>query len=446
MVGLSSGNYTDTLDVPSGQDYFNITGLDEGVIYYIAVVGVNSAGYGPIQITEKSERPLVVPRAPAGVAAEPDSARVILSWNENIELDLNRYQIFRRPAGSVDFELLAGDYTDTLFYDLTAQPQVINEYKLVAIDNDENASPMSTSVYAAAATFDGGILLVDEFDVIGSPSQTQLDQFYQSIFDTAHSIQKLSAFEDTFYLSRSVAGQYNTIFWIDDDWNYHLLDASLDSVKWFMNYRTNFFLAGYESIYWLTGVQYQVPGDFVYDYLGVRRVTVNNLVDFQGAVGRNGWPNLHVNPASGLGPRLPSISIVDTIPGAKTIYTFDSFTDNPACEGKPAGVTFNNGTTRGIALTFPLYYLDTTDVRLMMVKALKYFQGVAGLPGDIDNDARITVLDMIYLIDYLFRQGPEPDLNQADVNQDCKVDILDPIYLIDFKFKGGPEPLPGCVY
>jgi len=37
-------------------------------------------------------------------------------------------------------------------------------------------------------------------------------------------------------------------------------------------------------------------------------------------------------------------------------------------------------------------------------------------------------------------------MNWADVNADCDVNIADVVYLIDYIFKGGPTPQLGCYY
>ena len=61
--------------------------------------------------------------------------------------------------------------------------------------------------------------------------------------------------------------------------------------------------------------------------------------------------------------------------------------------------------------------------------------------GDANDDENVDILDIIILIDYKFKNGPEPiNLDACDVNGDTNVDILDIIYLIDYKFKNGPEP------
>ena len=63
--------------------------------------------------------------------------------------------------------------------------------------------------------------------------------------------------------------------------------------------------------------------------------------------------------------------------------------------------------------------------------------------GDLDNDAQITIADVVYLNDYMFTGGPEPvpDLMLADVQCDCAVDISDLVWLVDHVFLSGPPPV-----
>ena len=61
--------------------------------------------------------------------------------------------------------------------------------------------------------------------------------------------------------------------------------------------------------------------------------------------------------------------------------------------------------------------------------------------GDVNADGLIDVGDVVYLINYLFKSGPPPNLIQAgDANCDSNVDIGDVIYLINYLFKSGPSP------
>ncbi|MCJ7497313.1 MAG: dockerin type I domain-containing protein, partial [candidate division Zixibacteria bacterium] len=61
--------------------------------------------------------------------------------------------------------------------------------------------------------------------------------------------------------------------------------------------------------------------------------------------------------------------------------------------------------------------------------------------GDSNHDNLVNVSDVVFLINYLFKGGPEPyPLASADVNLDQKVTVSDVVYLINYLFKGGLEP------
>jgi hypothetical protein len=63
--------------------------------------------------------------------------------------------------------------------------------------------------------------------------------------------------------------------------------------------------------------------------------------------------------------------------------------------------------------------------------------------GDIDGNLSLgpDVADLVYLVDYMFNDGPDPwDLQVANVNGDgVAVDVADLVYLVDFMFTGGPD-------
>jgi hypothetical protein len=63
------------------------------------------------------------------------------------------------------------------------------------------------------------------------------------------------------------------------------------------------------------------------------------------------------------------------------------------------------------------------------------------LHGDVNLDGQLSVADVVYLVNYLFKGGPAPQLFiVADVNRDGKLTISDAVYLINYLFKGGPAP------
>ena len=64
--------------------------------------------------------------------------------------------------------------------------------------------------------------------------------------------------------------------------------------------------------------------------------------------------------------------------------------------------------------------------------------------GDANSDGVINIGDVVYLLNYLFLDGPPPDpLVAGNVNCDEEVNIADVVYLTSYLFSGGPPP---CCY
>jgi hypothetical protein len=63
------------------------------------------------------------------------------------------------------------------------------------------------------------------------------------------------------------------------------------------------------------------------------------------------------------------------------------------------------------------------------------------LCGDVDNNQSTNMLDLLYLIAYLYKGGPVPlHINAVDVNKDGGINMLDILFLIAYLYKGGPAP------
>jgi hypothetical protein len=61
--------------------------------------------------------------------------------------------------------------------------------------------------------------------------------------------------------------------------------------------------------------------------------------------------------------------------------------------------------------------------------------------GDVNSDGVVELGDAIYLLNYLFKNGPAPIRPEAgDVNLDTVLELGDAIYLLNYLFKDGPPP------
>jgi hypothetical protein len=62
--------------------------------------------------------------------------------------------------------------------------------------------------------------------------------------------------------------------------------------------------------------------------------------------------------------------------------------------------------------------------------------------GDANADGSLTVSDVVYLVNYLFKGGPVAKPYEAgEANCDGKVTVSDVVYLVNYLFKGGPVPI-----
>ncbi len=67
-------------------------------------------------------------------------------------------------------------------------------------------------------------------------------------------------------------------------------------------------------------------------------------------------------------------------------------------------------------------------------------------PGDANVDQTVNIGDPVFLINYIFKDGPAPCiLNWGDTNGDCGIDVSDAVRMINYIFKSGPPPVLGCV-
>jgi photosystem II stability/assembly factor-like uncharacterized protein len=66
---------------------------------------------------------------------------------------------------------------------------------------------------------------------------------------------------------------------------------------------------------------------------------------------------------------------------------------------------------------------------------------VSALRGDLTNDGNIDLGDVVYLVSYLYRSGPEPEvMGSGDCNCDGSIDVGDVVYLVNYLFRSGPMP------
>jgi hypothetical protein len=66
--------------------------------------------------------------------------------------------------------------------------------------------------------------------------------------------------------------------------------------------------------------------------------------------------------------------------------------------------------------------------------------------GDINADNRVNISDLTYLVNYLFRGGPEPiPMASADTNCNGEIRVNDLTLFVDYLFRGGTMDCATCL-
>jgi len=84
---------------------------------------------------------------------------------------------------------------------------------------------------------------------------------------------------------------------------------------------------------------------------------------------------------------------------------------------------------------------DGTPYGQCNASGYKCVDGNLYLFGDVNDDGKVNLGDLVFLINYLYKYGPAPNpLEVGDVNSDGTVSVGDIVYLINYLFYGGSAP------
>jgi hypothetical protein len=89
---------------------------------------------------------------------------------------------------------------------------------------------------------------------------------------------------------------------------------------------------------------------------------------------------------------------------------------------------------------------DSTDTGIVWITVRPYVIPPSGTEGDANGDSIVDLVDVVFLINYLFLSGPAPNPPVAgDINGDCFIGISDVVWLINYIYYHGPPPQIRCL-
>ena len=384
--GTRSGVYTDTQFVSYSISTDTLRGLQNDSTYYIAVSAINGAGKESIYKSEIIGRPRVIPLAPSGLLAQTGYFKINLSWQSNQEADLAYYKVYRSLSSGSGFDSIATGIKGLSYQDSALQGGIWYYYCVTAVDTLGNEGSFSQEARMIAITLDQGVLVIDETgNSMGNPPMPSSDFQQDSLYSELFSGYQVSFYEYTDISTQPSIidlGPYSTVVWLDDDFfifNF-VTDKDDNLIKEYLGYGGRFILFSWTGLRRFAGTLPKPfsAGSFVYDYLHISWANENPVNDFAGAFPYDTifYPDIKSDTLKYISDwqgRLKYVNIFNLRPGAQPLYYFDSYSDNPAYEGKVCGLKYDGADYKLAFFGLPLYYLEAPGAKEMVRSLMRDF-------------------------------------------------------------------------
>jgi len=133
----------------------------------------------------------------------------------------------------------------------------------------------------------------------------------------------------------------------------------------------------------------------------------------------------------------PDMDIVTiTMTNSPTDFADFTFTDN----GDNTATLNVTGTSEEVLQVFSVTYTATDPGGLSTDVNVEYLVAPF-IRGDANSDGQLDMSDIMYILNYIFKDGPAPaSMEAADADFNNVNDFLDALYLIQYFYKKGPPP------
>jgi C1A family cysteine protease len=251
--------------------------------------------------------------------------------------------------------------------------------------------------------------------------------------------------------------KYRYLIWYTGDHKTDLFtQAQVESLMSFLDGGGCLFLTSQDAVEVLSGSPDLWDQTFLADYLHTgyggtcaRRLVAGHPED---EIGDDLYiyPNYEVNNQDSQDNLVPNPEADTTL-----LYTIGTSAGWWTPTDSVAGIKFQNDVFKVAVLGFGLESIradggefhgqNTGKPHFIVERVLGWFKATSYVPGDPNGDQMVDAADIVFLLGYLYRNGPAPDpLAAGDANGDCGVTAGDVVYLLNYLFRDGPPPEAGC--
>ena len=443
LGGVPIEDYRQATDLVLDGQLGQLTGLSDNMTSAVAWFGETTVSAGLATSTIVFEGPysataadVVAPSAPTGVVAVSANGSVTLSWDANPEPDLSGYFVHRSVVGGGPYTLVNPlPHLQNEYVDIDAGAGTLY-YVITAIDASNNESVSSVEV-TVESTID--ILVINGYFDGGNSG------YYNSYLDVLDGLGIGYQAWDPFVDGPVTSGL--------------LADFTDGVVMWPIGY----FHSGYPDQlgparqallmeYLQAGGNLVLSGAYATAYLDTTALFSNYLF-LQHEQWDMGLPGLLGEPGNPLGDGLDLQlsggnyqSEMTPLPPAQKAFSYDPASGTGTLQGGGAAVVTVDQGHKAAVLAFPFSSIVAADRTPLLARILEWMLPPSPcadpfIRGDTNGSGAIDIADAVFLLDYLFATGGQPNPEEAgDANNDGGVDISDAIYLLLFLFNSGEEP------
>ncbi|MHC4359465.1 MAG: CBM96 family carbohydrate-binding protein [Planctomycetota bacterium] len=145
------------------------TGVANGITYYYVVSAVDDSNSESSYSSEASATPLstIPPAAPTGLVTIAGNAQVLLNWDNNTEVSLAGYNVYRDTTSGGPYSKIASGIAVSAYNNTGLTNGTTYYYVVTAVDVNDNESADSSEALATPLSTlypAGDYVLIDDFD------------------------------------------------------------------------------------------------------------------------------------------------------------------------------------------------------------------------------------------------------------------------------------------
>ncbi|MFC1898266.1 M1 family aminopeptidase [Candidatus Cloacimonadota bacterium] len=325
--------------------------------------------------------------------SENREGSAVLTWEDFFDPAIEGFNVYRKLGGEDYAQLNASPISSTYYFDDNVIAGQQYYYRIAAVFESEGnyVSQFSNeiSLIPVDFTFDEGILLVDGTqDYPASspfPSDEDVDNYYDEILGTygytswdvnADGMPPLTEF-----------AKYSTIIWHTDDIVNFPIENDLYNMKSYLLAGGNLLLSSWKLLY-------DLQQNFYEYYLNFQNPDTNEIPDFIGAFGQNGFPDIVIDtdkiPLAFWNNTLQYINKFEPVSGAESIYLFDSEINDPDWENAVCAQRYY-GDFKVYVLGFPLYFMNQNTSAQIVDLVLQDFGEVTNSQNNIVENSNVKL-------------------------------------------------------